>query len=813
MKLEEPDQNFCERPISEKEAKEVVKNMKNNKTPGTDGFPVEFYKFFWCDINTYLINSFNESFLKGELSVSQKQGIITCLPKGNKPREFLKNKRPISLLNTDYKILSGILAQRLKKVLPKVIGETQKGFLKDRYIGENIRLVYDIMSDLEVHNKKGLIILLDFEKAFDSLEWKYINKVLQSYSFGTNFIRWFNTLYNNSCSCVINNGYFSEFFQLARGCRQGDPLSPYIFILAIEPLAMEIKLDKEVNGVTIGNTNFKLGQYADDTFLFLDGSEASLRKSFTVFEEFYLCSGLKLNIDKTFAVWLGSMKLSNETLCHDFNLKWAKSFTLLGVDFNVDKDKMVAENYNSKLNTIEKIIHCYKKRKLSLIGKVTVLKTLIVPKLVHIMQVLPSPTSEFLKRMEIIFKLFLWDDKKPRITLAQLEKDIQDGGLKLTKLDFLDQALKMTWINNLIKRDGSWQHIFEHNIAKNKKEVWLLDVVSLKKLKNTVQNVFWRDVFKSWITYKENFSNEINVRTYPIWNSYFLQNRNILLKKENFEQKGLHYINDLLTNSGELMGYNDFQNTYRMKINFVDFYSLIHSIPRKWMAILRDHRRKIKGPIFQPVLNELLAMPKVCKGTYWKLISTSDLSRNIANKWSEHLGKQFTNEDMRDFFTLNFQCTIESKMRSFQYKILQRILTTNKFLNICGIKADKCYFCGIMTETLEHLFWECPKITQFWKKMVKTLEPYINLYEILNCKSILLGVRLGQNETLVNHLINIIKRYIYVVKCNGNNLCVEGALEKVKETFKIEQNIVRQQNKKFDRIETKWAPLLQILDA
>ena len=223
MKLEEPDQNFCERPISEKEAKEVVKNMKNNKTPGTDGFPVEFYKFFWCDINTYLINSFNESFLKGELSVSQKQGIITCLPKGNKPREFLKNKRPISLLNTDYKILSGILAQRLKKVLPKVIGETQKGFLKDRYIGENIRLVYDIMLDLEVHNKKGLIILLDFEKAFDSLEWKYINKVLQSYSFGTNFIRWFNTLYNNSCSCVINNGYFSEFFQLARGCRQGDP--------------------------------------------------------------------------------------------------------------------------------------------------------------------------------------------------------------------------------------------------------------------------------------------------------------------------------------------------------------------------------------------------------------------------------------------------------------------------------------------------------------------------------------------------------------------------------------------------------------
>ena len=190
---------------------------------------------------------------------------------------------------------------------------------------------------------------------------------------------------------------------------------------------------------------------------------------------------------------------------------------------------------------------------------------------------------------------------------------------------------------------------------------------------------------------------------------------------ENFEQKGLHYVNDLLANSGELLSYNDFQNTYRMKTNFVDFYSLIHSIPRKWMAILWDHRHKIKGPIFQSVLNEVLAMPKVCKGTYWKLISTFDLN---------YFSTLFTKEDTRDFFSLNFQCTIESKMRSFQYKILQHIPTTNKFLNICGIKEDKCYFCGIMTETLDQLFWECPKITQFWKKKWLKLWSHIQIHRL-----------------------------------------------------------------------------------
>ena len=108
----------------------------------------------------------------------------------------------------------------------------------------------------------------------------------------------------------------------------------------------------------------------------------------------------------------------------------------------------------------------------------------------------------------------------------------------------------------------------------------MLDLLSLHNMKSQVKNLFWKEVFWAWITYKEISIDEIDVKTFPIWNSHFLKNNNIFMKKTELEKKGLVYINDLLTDMGELMGYNNFQEIYNLKINFVDFYSLMHSIPR-----------------------------------------------------------------------------------------------------------------------------------------------------------------------------------------------------------------------------------------
>ena len=117
--------------------------MKNEKSPGTDGFTAEFTNFLGWILGNEVLKSLNEAFYTGELSTTQKQGIITLLPKNNKPREFIQNWRPITLLNVEYKLLAGVLAAQIKKVLPKIIADDQKGFIKDRYIGENIRTIVD----------------------------------------------------------------------------------------------------------------------------------------------------------------------------------------------------------------------------------------------------------------------------------------------------------------------------------------------------------------------------------------------------------------------------------------------------------------------------------------------------------------------------------------------------------------------------------------------------------------------------------------------------------------------------------------------
>ena len=253
--LETQDRQNCEGRVTEQEVSEALKTMNNGSAPGCDGLTTEFYKFFWSKIKNLLISSYNYSFEQGYVSQSQQKGIITLIHKGkNLPRENLANWRPITLLNTDYKILAKTLARRLSTVLDKLISEDQCGFMKGRSITTILRTTDDVINYLFTEKLPGILVGIDFTKAFDTISKTFIQDSLKLYGFGNDFNRWIESILHQTDSCINHYGWISEPFKIERGIRQGCPLSPLLFILAVELLAIKIR-QSDIKGISIPNTN------------------------------------------------------------------------------------------------------------------------------------------------------------------------------------------------------------------------------------------------------------------------------------------------------------------------------------------------------------------------------------------------------------------------------------------------------------------------------------------------------------------------------------------------------------------------------
>ena len=355
----------------------------------------------------------------------------------------------------DYKISSKLLANRLKKVLPKLISINQSSYVQDRYIGDALRTIGDLLDYTELQNIPGIMMCIDFEKAFDSLSWNFLLKTLKAFNFGESFQRWIKIFYNDITSCIMSNGKSTGYFEIKRGVRQGDPLSAYLFILVTELLTRAIYKEESIQGIKINEEEIKLVQYADDTTLFLQNikSAENLFKLLTKFEK---SSGLKINIDKTEAMWIGSDKYRKET---PLNVKWKTSLKILGIYFSYDNTEALNLNYNSKIADLEKTLNLWKMRDLTLLGKILITKSLGISKFIYTASVMELTEEKCTKIDKLIYD-FIWNSKKAKIKKLTLIGKYADGGLKAPHLKTMIQAQRAMWIKRYISnKDALWKSI------------------------------------------------------------------------------------------------------------------------------------------------------------------------------------------------------------------------------------------------------------------------------------------------------------------------------------------------------------------
>ena len=426
-KLSENLRNICEGKLGYGECYNVLHTFQKNKSPGNDGLTVEFYIAFWPLIGSLLVDSLNYAFEHGELSNSQKQAIITLIEKKGKDKRLIKNWRPISLINMDAKIASKALAKRMEKTLPEIIHFNQNAFVKGRTIFDAIRTIEDVVEHTKQKGLSGILLAVDFEKAFDTLNFNYLIRILHEFNFGPSFIQWIRVLYEHVSSGVLNNGFSTGPFSLGRGVRQGDPLSPYLFIIALEVLAIRIRNDNTIQGFKFGEENVKLNLFADDMTCFLS-DKGSYITLFRLLEDFGECSGLKVNHEKTEALVFGDSSLW-EDVSNMYTLR--NVIKILGVYFGGNGKERDDLNYRETLKSIKKSLNLWKWRGLSLL--IQIVKTFAIPKLMFRASAIPI-SRELLKNADSIFYSFIWNGKD-KVKRNVLTATIENGGLNMLDID------------------------------------------------------------------------------------------------------------------------------------------------------------------------------------------------------------------------------------------------------------------------------------------------------------------------------------------------------------------------------------------
>jgi hypothetical protein len=438
-----------DREISKEEVVKAIEKSNQASSPGPDGLGFYFYKRYIWDLAGPLTRALNAMFInRGELQSFYEARTILLYKKGD--RHHIDNYRPISITNCDARILSSILARRLNGILEKFISKEQRGFIAKRYTQDLAITSQSIIRRARKDNRNIAIVQLDWEKAYDRIDHKYLFDCISKVSGKGTFSQWVRSMYLNSSMRISINGKLSERITPRSGVRQGCPISPLIFNITIEPLILMVKNNRIWRNVYGHRQLF----YADDSTFFLEDRE-SVEQLLSVLETYERGSGAKQNRRKTIALIIGEETgLKDHIKAAGYDQSTTSETVLVGYPIGPKVDE--TEMWKEAIDKIQKSLNFWRAKNLSLYGKKIIVDTKIMSRIIYLASLFKMP-SRVVKRIEKITDEFLFPKAHERLRKKPWQLSKEEGGLGVTRLEDMNQALlTKIGIKLLTNSDDIW---------------------------------------------------------------------------------------------------------------------------------------------------------------------------------------------------------------------------------------------------------------------------------------------------------------------------------------------------------------------
>uniref|UniRef100_A0A669D815 Reverse transcriptase domain-containing protein n=1 Tax=Oreochromis niloticus TaxID=8128 RepID=A0A669D815_ORENI len=704
-------------PLTPGELQEALISMPNNKAPGPDGFPAEFYKEFWTTLAPVFYRTLLEIKENGRLPSNMNSANINLLLKPGKDPVYPSSYRPISLINVDLKIICKALSKRLEKITPLLIHPDQTGFIKGRHSSTNTRRLLNLIDYSYSKNLETTIFSLDAEKAFDRVNWKFLFATLHKFGFGTSFINWLKILYNSPTACVRTNDQTSSSFCLLRGTRQGCPLSPSLFAIFIEPLAAAIRQNSVIKGIKCKNVEHKISLYADDVLLFLQNSQTNISGVIELINSFARISDYSINWSKSTVLPINcSFHNSSSTPLQSGNIKY------LGINVSPKLADLTKLNHIPLLKKVEGDLARWKYLPISLMGRVAAIKMMVLPKINYLFSMIPTkPPQDWFRSLDSYMSKFLWKNKPPRISLKTLQKTKDKGGLELPNFQHYFLANRLQFISGWQKHtllDEPWLDV-EQALCNN------LEISDLPFISSNIQR---HECFKSinisssltawWEFLKLTESSLIPCKRTPIWNNPDILQNNNMINFSDWSSKGIKYLEHILEGT-EFISFDRLVTQYGInKKRFLE-YQQIKSIIKK-----RFKPGQVELQTTPSVVQFLtLKTPKLLSKIYRMLSKTDEsISLPIA-KWEADLSVNFDQNFWSQICLKTFHLIRNPSLQLIQYKILHRVhYTGHRMFKMGFTSTNNCSHCQTNSpDNYIHALWFCPPVQKFWREICEDL--------------------------------------------------------------------------------------------